>query len=58
MSVYTVYENVCICYAYEVEAENEQDAEQKLQNAGFTETDDIMRTPEYDRTISREAECN
>jgi len=57
MKTYKVFEIVTTCYCYSVDADDEMDAETKLESAGFQEGDGIGRESEYDDVISRVSQC-
>lgn len=56
MKTYRILETVEHCYAYDVDAESEQEALQKINESCGADTNDIGHLPEYDEVISREYE--
>jgi len=56
METYRVYEVVLSALAYEVKAESEEESRQKLEDSCWSETEDIIRTPRYDKTVDRTTE--
>lgn len=56
MKWYLINETTVRVCGYEVLAENKQDALKKINENFGSETKDILRTPEYDKVISRDYE--
>lgn len=57
MNTYLVYEVVTKAYAFEVKADSEPEARQKLEDSLWDEnSNDIIRCPGYDKTIDRTTE--
>lgn len=57
MKTYRILEIVEEVFTYDVDAESEQEALQKINESFGAETDDIGHLPEYDDVINREYEC-
>jgi len=56
MKVYQVLNVQTLSYAYEVEAENEDEAVSKLQNGGCN-ADGVVSTPEYNQVVENYFQC-
>lgn len=58
MAEYLVLEVATVAYAYNVEANSEKEAIEKLEKSLCTANDeDIIRLPEDDETIDRRIQC-
>ena len=53
MNTYRIWEVVTRVYAYSVEANDEDEALEKIKDSCGNETENIVRVPQYDDTIER-----
>lgn len=58
MKLFRVLEVVVKTYAFDVEADNKEEALDKINRSCAGETKDITRCPEYDNEISRDYQCD
>lgn len=57
MKTFRILETVVHAYAYNIQAENGEEAVGKIEQSLGAETEDIVHLPEYDEIISRDYQC-